>query len=180
MEELRQFLNPVLLPALWQRLWLPPRAVGAPGAADSPDDAVANKVTMLFGRAAPRDYLDVEAALASGRYSGGRLLQLASERDAGFDPRYFAQALRAVDCWPDRECEASTAARWRTCADGCAPGLPRSSMNGSKRDAPVGRVGLSSNWRGLPSRLRRRAPEQDRRLCTVHHGVARVNPLRML
>lgn len=71
-----------------------------------PDDAVANKVTTLFGRAAPRDYLDVNAALASGRYSGGRLLQLASEHDAGFDPRYFAQALQAVDRWPDREYEA--------------------------------------------------------------------------
>jgi hypothetical protein len=71
-----------------------------------PDDAVANKVTTLFGRAAPRDYLDVNAALASGRYSGERLLELASEHDAGFDPRYFAQALLAVDRWPDREYEA--------------------------------------------------------------------------
>lgn len=69
------------------------------------DDAVANKVTTLFGRAAPRDYLDVNAALASGRYSGGQLLELALEHDAGFDPRYFAQALRAVDRWPDREYE---------------------------------------------------------------------------
>ena len=71
-----------------------------------PDDAVANKVTTLFGRAAPRDYLDVNAALASGRYSAERLLQLASEHDAGFDRNYFAQALRAVDRWPDREYEA--------------------------------------------------------------------------
>jgi hypothetical protein len=37
------------------------------------------------------------APLASGRYSGGRLLQLASEHDTGFDLRYFAQTLRAVD-----------------------------------------------------------------------------------
>ncbi|MBK3565987.1 hypothetical protein [Streptomyces sp. MBT62] len=70
------------------------------------DDAVANQVTTLFGRAAPRHYLDVNAALASGRYSGGQLLELALEHDAGFDPRYFAQALRAVDRWPDRENEA--------------------------------------------------------------------------
>lgn len=62
-------------------------------------------MTTLFRRAAPRDYLDVNAALASGRYSGW-LLQLASEHDAGFDPRYFAQALRVVDRWPDREYEA--------------------------------------------------------------------------
>ncbi|MFI1828425.1 hypothetical protein ACH41E_18560 [Streptomyces sp. NPDC020412] len=34
---------------------------------------MADKVTTLFGRAAPRDYLDVNAALASGRYSGGQL-----------------------------------------------------------------------------------------------------------
>ena len=45
----------------------------------------------------------MNAALASGRYSGGQLLELALEHDAGFDPRYFAQALRAVDRWPDRE-----------------------------------------------------------------------------
>ncbi|MEU3342193.1 nucleotidyl transferase AbiEii/AbiGii toxin family protein [Streptomyces sp. NPDC006668] len=83
-----------------------PPAVLEIGPVLHPDDAVANKVTTLFGRAAPRDYLDVNAALASGRYSGGRLLELASEHDTGFDPRYFAQALRAVDRWPDREYEA--------------------------------------------------------------------------
>lgn len=62
-----------------------------------PDDAVANKVTTLFGRAAPRDYLDVHAALVSGR-----LLELAAEHDGGFDQSYFAQALEAVDRRPDR------------------------------------------------------------------------------
>ncbi|GAA2346726.1 nucleotidyl transferase AbiEii/AbiGii toxin family protein [Streptomyces cuspidosporus] len=70
-----------------------------------PDDAVANKVTTLFGRAAPRDYLDVHAALVSGRYSPDRLLELAAEHDDGFDQGYFAQALEAVDRWPDREYE---------------------------------------------------------------------------
>ena len=34
-----------------------------------PDDAVANKVCALFGRAEIRDYVDVAAILASGRYS---------------------------------------------------------------------------------------------------------------
>jgi hypothetical protein len=33
-------------------------------------------------------------------------MQLASEHDAGFDPCYFAKALRAVDRWPNREYEA--------------------------------------------------------------------------
>lgn len=68
-----------------------------------PYDAVANKVIALFGRAAPRDYLDVNAALASGRYTPERLLELAEEHDAGFDRPNFAQALQAVDRWPDRE-----------------------------------------------------------------------------
>ncbi|MFF1741451.1 hypothetical protein [Streptomyces mirabilis] len=47
----------------------------------------------------------MNAALASGRYGGGRLPQFASEDDAGFDPRCFAR-VRAVDRWPDREYEA--------------------------------------------------------------------------
>jgi hypothetical protein len=33
------------------------------------DDAVANKVCATFGRAEVRDYVDVAAILASGRYS---------------------------------------------------------------------------------------------------------------
>jgi hypothetical protein len=33
------------------------------------DDAVANKVCALFGRAEVRDYVDVDAILASGRYA---------------------------------------------------------------------------------------------------------------
>ena len=58
-----------------------------------PDDAVANKVTVLFGRAAPRDYVDVHAALVSDRYTPDRLLVLAKEHDDGFDPEWFARAL---------------------------------------------------------------------------------------
>ncbi|MYR13892.1 hypothetical protein GTY62_25420 [Streptomyces sp. SID724] len=80
-----------------------PPAVLEIGPVLHPDGAVANEVTTIFGRAAPRDYRDANAALASGRYSGERLLQLAAEHDAGFDPGYFAQALLAVDRWPDRE-----------------------------------------------------------------------------
>jgi len=49
------------------------------------DDAVANKVCALYGRALPRDFLDVDAAVMSGRYTPGRLLELAAEADHGFD-----------------------------------------------------------------------------------------------
>jgi hypothetical protein len=65
------------------------------------DDAVANKVCALFGRAEVRDYVDVAAILASGRYSGEDLVRLAEEHDPGFDPSWFAEALSAVDRLPD-------------------------------------------------------------------------------
>jgi len=61
-----------------------------------PDDAVANKVCALFGRAEVRDYVDVHGALYSGRYTGEDLLRLAAEHDPGFDRDMFADALRAV------------------------------------------------------------------------------------
>ncbi len=60
------------------------------------DDAVANKVCALFGRALPRDFLDVDAAIASGRYTREQLLELAAEADRGFDRLLFADALGAL------------------------------------------------------------------------------------
>lgn len=60
------------------------------------DDAVANKVNALYSRAQARDYIDVHAALNSGRYAGADLLRLAAEHDPGFDPSTFADALLAI------------------------------------------------------------------------------------
>jgi hypothetical protein len=59
------------------------------------DDAVANKVCALFGRALPRDFLD-DAALISGRYTREQLLELAAAADHGFDRLLFADALGAL------------------------------------------------------------------------------------
>ncbi|MBG0815717.1 nucleotidyl transferase AbiEii/AbiGii toxin family protein [Planomonospora sp. ID82291] len=64
------------------------------------DDAVANKVCALFGRGEVRDYIDVHAILASGRYTGEQLLTLAAGHDPGFDRDWFSQALRAVERLP--------------------------------------------------------------------------------
>ena len=60
------------------------------------DDAVANKVCALFGRALPRDFLDVDAAITSGRYTREQLLELAADADHGFDRLLFADALGAL------------------------------------------------------------------------------------
>lgn len=65
-----------------------------------PDDAVANKMCALFGRAEVRDNVDVHGALCSGRYTGEDLLRLAAEHDPGFDRDMFADALRAVRRFP--------------------------------------------------------------------------------
>lgn len=58
-----------------------------------PDDAVANKMSALYGRAFARDFIDIDATLRSGRYSGEDLLRLAERADSGFDRRIFAAAL---------------------------------------------------------------------------------------
>ncbi|WP_306216103.1 nucleotidyl transferase AbiEii/AbiGii toxin family protein [Actinoplanes sp. RD1] len=68
-----------------------------------PDDAVANKMAALYGRAAPRDFLDVDAVLESGRYTRERLLELAEAADTGFDRGYFAEALGALAHIPDAQ-----------------------------------------------------------------------------
>jgi Nucleotidyl transferase AbiEii toxin, Type IV TA system len=60
------------------------------------DDAVANKMCALFGRALPRDFLDVDAAVMSGQYTREQLLELAAEADRGFDRLLFADALGAL------------------------------------------------------------------------------------
>jgi hypothetical protein len=65
------------------------------------DDAVANKVCALFGRAEVRDYVDVDAILASGRYTEDELVNLAMDHDPGFDLIWFAEALAAIDRLPD-------------------------------------------------------------------------------
>ena len=66
------------------------------------DDAVANKVCALFGRAEVRDYVDVDAILASGRYTEDELLDPAADHNPGFDRSWFAEALSAIDQLPDR------------------------------------------------------------------------------
>lgn len=60
------------------------------------DDAVANKMAALYGRALARDFVDIDAILAIGRYSRERLLELAAAADEGFDRQIFADALGAL------------------------------------------------------------------------------------
>ena len=62
-----------------------------------PDDVLAGKMDALYNRAAARDFLDIDAAIRSGRYTLERLCVLAETIDAGFDRAMFAAMLRHVD-----------------------------------------------------------------------------------
>lgn len=64
------------------------------GAVLHPEEIAADKMLALFGRAAARDFVDVAALQRT--FPAERLLDLAAEKDPGFDRRYFAAALRAV------------------------------------------------------------------------------------
>lgn len=60
------------------------------------DDAVASKLDALYGRLEVRDFIDVDAIRASGRWTDAQLLRLVAERDNGYDDAMFAHQLGLV------------------------------------------------------------------------------------
>lgn len=66
------------------------------------DDVVAGKMSALFTRAEPRDFLDVDAAVVSGRFTREQLLDLAEQADAGFDRTVLAELFGMLPRYPDR------------------------------------------------------------------------------
>ncbi|MFF5230408.1 nucleotidyl transferase AbiEii/AbiGii toxin family protein [Dactylosporangium sp. NPDC000521] len=67
------------------------------------DDVMAGKVDALYNRAAARDFLDIDAAIASERYTLDQLCQLAEVVDAGFDRAIFEQMLRSITRFDDED-----------------------------------------------------------------------------
>jgi hypothetical protein len=63
------------------------------GPVTHPDDLMAAKMGALYTRAEPRDFLDIDAALRSGRYDRDQLIRLFDEHERGFDRQMFAGAL---------------------------------------------------------------------------------------
>lgn len=59
-------------------------------------DAVGNKLSALYSRSYPRDYLDVDAIRSTRTITDARLIELLQERDAGFDEAFFAECLRGA------------------------------------------------------------------------------------
>lgn len=66
------------------------------------DDVVAGKMSALYTRAEPRVFIDVDAAVTSGRYTYEQLCQLAEQSDAGFDRQIMAELLGVLLRYPDR------------------------------------------------------------------------------
>ncbi|MGP9019477.1 hypothetical protein ACT1U9_13825 [Streptomyces sp. BR1] len=56
----------------------------------------------LFSRVEVRDFIDVDALIQAG-YSRERLIELAAQRDAGFDRTVLAQMLAGVGRFSDRQ-----------------------------------------------------------------------------
>jgi hypothetical protein len=61
------------------------------------DDAVGSKVSALYGRHYPRDFLDVDSIRQSRRYSDEELLSAARAQDPGFDREYFSHILAGAE-----------------------------------------------------------------------------------
>ncbi len=68
-----------------------------------PDDVMAGKMDALYNRAAARDFLDIDAAITTGRYTLERLCELARDADAGFDQDLFATMLGHIDRLDDED-----------------------------------------------------------------------------
>lgn len=68
-----------------------------------PDDVMAGKMDALYNRAAARDFLDIDAAIARGRYTPDELCTLAADADAGFDQQLFAQMLGSIARFDDQD-----------------------------------------------------------------------------
>lgn len=71
-----------------------------------PDDVVAGKMSALYTRAEPRDFLDVDAAVTSGRYTREQLCLLAEQADTGFDRHVLADVFAMLARYPDRRLAA--------------------------------------------------------------------------
>lgn len=59
-------------------------------------DAVGSKVGAIYTRLEARDFIDVDAIRQSGRFTDEQLLEMAEERDEGFDRATYASQLRMV------------------------------------------------------------------------------------
>jgi hypothetical protein len=66
------------------------------------DDVAIGKMSALYTRAEPRDFIDVDALVRSGRYSGDDLCRLEAAADDGFTTGVLAEVFMLLSHYPDR------------------------------------------------------------------------------
>lgn len=84
-------------------------------------DAIAAKVGAVYSRAEARDFLDLDAIRAFGKFTDEELLYIAAVRDPGFDSQIFAEQLRRVDLLASDDVAAygTTPSSWRAVQQRC-------------------------------------------------------------
>ena len=100
-------------------------------------DSIGSKVGAVYSRLEPRDFIDVQFVLDSGRYDRDSLLALADRREAHpLDRHMFALQLTAGARLPDTAfarygASSAQIARIRRTAEDWAVALERSGLDGS-------------------------------------------------
>jgi Nucleotidyl transferase AbiEii toxin, Type IV TA system len=117
-------------------------------------DAVGNKVSALYSRGEPRDYLDVDAIRASGRFSDDQLIAAAAERDAGFEVESSPSSspTSTGSLWPMSTGTTSPRTSWRSSRSGAHSG-PLTFATSSPPTSP-GAALTTDELRGLAERMR--------------------------
>ncbi len=84
-------------------------------------DAAANKMSALYSRGLPRDFLDIDALIASRRFTPAELLGLADDVEASpMDRTLLADRFRLIERFPDSDFTAYGAATSRSGSCGLA------------------------------------------------------------
>lgn len=118
-----------------------PAEPGRPAPLLSREELAVDKVLAVFGRAEPRDFVDLMAL--EGRFGLGRLCRLAAEKDLGFTPAVFAEMLTRFDRLRRDEFElddpryeqlTDDVRRWSACAVELAHGRGRDGSSDLGRD----------------------------------------------
>lgn len=68
---------------------------------DSLVDIASNKLLVLFGRAALRDFIDVYMLIEKGKFTAEELEEKAGAKDPGFDPYWLGVAFERIKTFKD-------------------------------------------------------------------------------
>ena len=71
---------------------------------DTLENIGSNKITAIFGRLEPKDYIDLYMIIHHSPWTFDKLFSLAKQKDAGLEPFFFAYSASNIDkieTWPE-------------------------------------------------------------------------------